>query len=58
MPYLQLSDGGNITVQKDTKGNITHTNKGVVRRMLYVSDASFQQGTTQRYFYFKYLYFI
>lgn len=51
MPYLQLTDGGNITVQqKDTKPNITHThtNKGVVKRMFYVSDSSFQQGTGQR----------
>lgn len=49
MPYLQLADGSNIIIQKqDTKGNITHTNKGGVRRMLVVNDASFPQGTTQR----------
>lgn len=45
MPYLQLADG--ITVQKDLKGTIAHTNKGVVRRMFVVNDAF--PGATQRY---------
>ncbi|XP_063708578.1 zinc finger protein 665 isoform X3 [Culicoides brevitarsis] len=50
MPYLQLADGSNIIIQKqDTKGNITHTNKTGVRRMLVVNSAdAFPQGTTQR----------
>lgn len=48
MPYLQLADGTTgIAVQKDSKGAITHTNKGVVRRM-YVVNEPFTQATTQR----------
>lgn len=48
MPYLQLTDAGSITVQqKDVKGAITHTNKGVVRRMFVVNEP-FTQASTQR----------
>uniref|UniRef100_A0A336M0M6 CSON005800 protein n=1 Tax=Culicoides sonorensis TaxID=179676 RepID=A0A336M0M6_CULSO len=45
-----LADGSNIIIQKqDTKGNITHTNKTGVRRMLVVNSGdAFPQGTTQR----------
>ncbi|KAJ6646626.1 hypothetical protein Bhyg_01839 [Pseudolycoriella hygida] len=49
MPYLQLTDAGSITVQKDVKGAITHTNKGVVRRMFVVNEP-FSQATTQSNF--------
>lgn len=46
MPYLQLAEG--ITVQqKDVKGAIAHTNKGVVRRMFVVNEP-FSQASTQR----------
>lgn len=48
MPYLQLTDAGSITVQKDMKGAITHTNKGVVRRMFVVNEP-FTQASSQRY---------
>lgn len=48
MPYLQLTDAGSITVQKDVKGAITHTNKGVVRRMFVVNEP-FTQASSQRY---------
>lgn len=53
MPYLQLTDAGSITVQKDVKGAITHTNKGVVRRMFVVNEP-FSQASTQRYTVNKY----
>lgn len=48
MPFIQLSDGSNIIIQKDSKGTITHTNKGAVRRILLANDTSMIQGTTQR----------
>lgn len=48
MPYLQLADGSSITVQKDAKGAIAHTNKGVVRRMFVVNEP-FSQANPQRY---------
>lgn len=48
MPYLQLTDGSSITVQKDGKGAITHTNKGGVVRRMYVLNEPFTQATTQR----------
>lgn len=47
MPYLQLADGSSITVQKDVKSAITHTNKGVVRRMFVVNEP-FTQANAQR----------
>ncbi|XP_055691954.1 zinc finger protein 182 isoform X4 [Lutzomyia longipalpis] len=47
MPYLQLTDSGGITVQKDAKGAIAHTNKGVVRRMIVMNEP-FPQTTAQR----------
>lgn len=47
MPYLQLTDAGGITVQKDAKGTITHTNKGVVRRMFVVNEP-FTQASANR----------
>lgn len=53
MPYLQLTDAGSITVQKDVKGAITHTNKGVVRRMFVVNEP-FSQASSQRYTVNKY----
>lgn len=48
MPYLQLADGSAITVQKDGKGAIAHTNKSVVRRMFVVNNEQFVQPTAQR----------
>lgn len=47
MPYLQLTDGGITVQQKDVKGAIAHTNKGVVRRMFVVNEP-FSQASTQR----------
>ncbi|XP_055314645.1 zinc finger protein 135 isoform X29 [Sitodiplosis mosellana] len=46
MPYLQLTDGGITVQQKDVKGAIAHTNKGVVRRMFVVNEP-FSQASTQ-----------
>lgn len=47
MPYLQLTDGGITVQQKDVKGAIAHTNKGVVRRMFVVNEP-FSQASAQR----------
>lgn len=45
MPYLQLTDAGSVTVQKDIKGAITNSKGGIVRRM-YVLNEPFTQATS------------